>query len=639
MPDFVQDYPPGYGPVGPLGPTDVVDATAALLESLGYIHLSGAGPSAVWGEPVLDKDGAPALDDEGYVRTKNHKTQQELASTHLGKASPYAPTATTNGGGALEYDAQGRAYRNGVPDPRFDNYTKAAGYRAPSQAAAPAPRYPTSHITDRGDVYTVDPYTGVPTFQYNDPRLGTGEPNYEQKRQDAIADLLRQQGFTSTENDKTRTANATESAADRASRATESAADRAFRAGESAQDRAIRAAEFAAQQEAADRALEVQVETTNRGLQRQSEQDRLAAARQYADLVSSYDTAALPAYLAAGGGSYVNARQAQPGGLLTDNAIRPAAQSLEQARTIAYNPITIPERRGLVPPTTLAAVTMKPPVPSSPWYVDGVRQPTSPANFGESPTGAWYSSSPDEYNRMAALAARQQVNDGDNNPSTATSVAAPSGGQQSGNGGGGNATAEDYAAALEAAGFGGSLHDAGIPGYARGSRGFIRAPRRFVVNDAQPQDQEMIEVRPRGARDDIRVTPAGGFMRSMPHYANGTFDATLPATTVSPASSGVTTPYSTAVTNAADPAAVLSSTSASQPYVDEVRAFRRGLQPLDVGYGPYDPRFTRRVAPLLQQAYYANEQTRSGVPADVISFDADYYRPRGFTRGAMRLGY
>lgn len=46
----------------------------------------------------------------------------------------------------------------------------------------------------------------------------------------------------------------------------------------------------------------------------------------------------------------------------------------------------------------------------TPWYIDGNRQATNP--FGSSPSGAWYSASQGEYDKMAAIADQDQQNGG-----------------------------------------------------------------------------------------------------------------------------------------------------------------------------------------------------------------------------------
>jgi len=543
-----------------------------------------------------------------------------------------APPQKVAGAPAQQFDAGGQAWvwsdSGWVRAPQFDNPTKAAGYQAPR-----APTPPQTFTDRNGDVVGLDPFTGVEVYRI----AGADWPKISPQEQERI-----RQGDLQTARNwdiQTRAADwaraDTVRAEDRTFTQGENATDRAFRAGESAADRAQRAAEFAAQQDANDRSLDVQVQTANRGLQRQSEQDRLAAARQYADLVSSYDTAALPAYLAAGGGSVVNARQANPGGLLTDNAIRPAAQSLDQARNTRYDPITLQPRAPMTGATAAAnALRITPP---ESFTALGTGE-NSAARRG--PNGEVIAYTPGQ----PPVKPQQQSG----NPFQDLSyIETPDTSFDDGSTGTGysvdDQTFQDLLAEVMAD------PNTTVQGFARGTRGFIRAPRQFRVGEVGP---EMMEVHdPPGPNNaQLRVTPEypvpkGGFRRQ-PGFALGTLAdpggtgiPVAPGSATTPASSGGIQPM--AVYNSqASPASVLASTASSgDPYVDEVRAFRRGLQPLNVGANPYDPRFTRQVAPLLQQAYYANEQTRTGIPGDVIAFDAERFRPRGFDRSAVRMRY
>lgn len=98
------------------------------------------------------------------------------------------------------------------------------------------------------------------------------------------------------------------------------AAQREWQAGQNAQDRAERAKEFAA-------TYGLSVAQYQLGVRDRADQ----AAKTYGELVSSADTAALPAYLAAGGGNLFNALSTG-NSMLTDNAVRPGAMALDNAR-------------------------------------------------------------------------------------------------------------------------------------------------------------------------------------------------------------------------------------------------------------------------------------------------------------------
>ena len=105
-----------------------------------------------------------------------------------------------------------------------------------------------------------------------------------------------------------------------------------------------------------------------------------SAAKTYGELVSSADTAALPAYLAAGGGNLWNAL-ATNNSMLTDNAIKPGAMALDNARyyqglldgtgggstggtTMSADPFD-PNSSAITPPSTTPPAWPTPPWPRS----------------------------------------------------------------------------------------------------------------------------------------------------------------------------------------------------------------------------------------------------------------------------------
>jgi hypothetical protein len=73
--------------------------------------------------------------------------------------------------------------------------------------------------------------------------------------------------------------------------------------------------------------------------------------------------------------------------------------------------------------------------------------------------------------------------------------------------------------------------------------------------------------------------------------------------------------------------------SIDQPYVERVRQFRQSRTPLAVGFSQFDPRFSRQVDPTLREAYFQNEQTRLGVPASSLAWEAQRFTPMGGMRG------
>lgn len=156
------------------------------------------------------------------------------------------------------------------------------------------------------------------------------------KLPDGTPDLTKPLGGTSTsgENAANRAANAAEGAANRGASAAENAANREFQSKEAAAARA-----FTAQENALGRQLDAAQFAATYGLDKvkflaEVDKNRAEAAKQFADIVSSTDPSALPAYLAAGGGSLSNA-VATGQNMITDAALLPAARTLGLARQAA----------------------------------------------------------------------------------------------------------------------------------------------------------------------------------------------------------------------------------------------------------------------------------------------------------------
>lgn len=102
---------------------------------------------------------------------------------------------------------------------------------------------------------------------------------------------------------------------------------RNFDARQAAIDRASRDAELAARIAAQDAQRRFEIQQFNIQQRRIFEQDQLAAASQFAQLISLTDPAALPAFALAGGGNISNAL-AGGASALSENALLPAAQTL-----------------------------------------------------------------------------------------------------------------------------------------------------------------------------------------------------------------------------------------------------------------------------------------------------------------------
>lgn len=597
-----------------------------LLQGMGYKYIDGYGPTAIWETAPQGQKGTA-----NYVAPQRFP-QSVLANSIFGTESPYQPQKVTPQSPAdspdIRYDASGQAFswdgKAWQPDPRFNDPTKAAGYRAPSQAQPLAPHI---QVGQNGDVYRIDPYTGVPslvgsapslaqqpnlqTFTGSDGTLWTMNPqtgqaqstgiqvafSKEELRSQQIADQQSGRDFTAQQNasnqafqagqqQNQQSFTAAENANQRGFSAQQASAGRGFTANESANDRALRAAEFAAQQEAQQQGLDFQAQQANRAGEADASNRRLAAARQYADLVSSTDTAALPAYLAAGGGVLWNAK-ANPNApsLLTDNAINPAASSLRDARTIAWQPIVPKAIQGFQQPAyqqwTEPAYS-----PGQAAQTAGVASP--PSNQPTQTT--WMPGSVGAGTNMTPQqAANQPSMTGDNSPGV---LGVPAGGNLSVNAQG------------QAVGFAGGT-----------GNGFIPAPHQgFYAGEQGPEYQQVVD--PPGPNNAmIRIVPnpqtvQGFAMGTVPGYAMGT-----------------------------DPTQMGIDPNGLDPYAAEVRQFRQGFKPIQTGFSQFDPRFQRQLGPTIRAAYYNAEQTRTGEPGADLAFEANRFTPRGFSAFQPSLMY
>lgn len=149
-----------------------------------------------------------------------------------------------------------------------------------------------------GNLLTINPATGQ--VRDTGQRIGFPQVSPQEQRAQELADRQAQQQFALAQQQ----------------------ASQQFTGRESALDRAQRAAEFATQTQLA------QIEEA-----RARRQQQLAAANQFAQLVSLTDPLALPAFLEAGGGVISNAIAAGANAL-SDRALLPAAQTLRLAEQL-----------------------------------------------------------------------------------------------------------------------------------------------------------------------------------------------------------------------------------------------------------------------------------------------------------------
>jgi len=297
-----------YGPVGIQGPYAPPDAEeAALLRALGWTRISGEGPAAIWERPEEEIDGV--------VYPAERKPAMAILQDELGADSPYSNTnlkaaaadrAPARIGSGREYDAEGRAYFNGIPTPQFDNPTKAAGYRAPSAPSAGRAPTPPQTFTDRnGDVVGIDPFTGGEVYRIAGAQWADISP--QEKEAIRQGDLARARQYATEDRAEERAYNRGVRAEDRAFTAGENAASRAQSATENALDRAIRAQDLAASISFRNQQLAMTAEENYQNRLQGYTNQKLDAANRFASLISATDPGALPAFLAAGGGNISNA--------------------------------------------------------------------------------------------------------------------------------------------------------------------------------------------------------------------------------------------------------------------------------------------------------------------------------------------
>lgn len=195
---------------------------------------------------------------------------------------------------------------------------------------APAQQEEYDFVTDRrsGQTIRIDKRTGQPAGMIGAFDWPTVSPEIEyQRRQQEAAERRR---YGAQENEAQRRYQSGESAIERAARAQEAGAQRGFQAGESALERAQRAGEFAA----------------DYGMR--TREQALSGARQYADLSSSFDPGALPAFYQAGGGNAMNAIS-RGATALSREALAPGAFTLQAMNSAPpVNPFAY-SAAGLVP--------------------------------------------------------------------------------------------------------------------------------------------------------------------------------------------------------------------------------------------------------------------------------------------------
>lgn len=413
-------------------------------------------------------------------------------------------------------------------------------------------------------------------------------------------------------------------------------------------------------------------------------QDRLAAARQFADVVSSVDPAALPAFYAAGGGNIMNSLNTGATAL-SDNAIRPGAEALDTSKQINQQLVDL--RPYNVPISSLESLMAG--------FAPYLRAPDMPTSNGLAP-GFVHNGYPGGWNPGAAA-----------------------GGGGGGGGGGGQNYAGQYGAGTWSSGnantgFVGSVDAGGnlvaTPMAAQGgmfqnavivgdSPSGGRGENPELVQSSGPIQVTPLDRMPNNGRDLFSVLPAaaeGGLYGGWLHggkapnlqdwdqpaaaggglystYAPGNTNLNNPAYRVASDPTYGTANYlgdapggrvetqaeyqarlaSVAARNApmygiggtmnVTPAAPLPETAVTQGAqtagpdivrsMQEVRDIRGAVDTTDpLGVGLYNTRFSF-LPPSLMQRYFASLQSKYGVPAMDVAAESRNYALQGLGAG------
>ena len=449
------------------------------------------------------------------------------------------------------------------------------GRPLPRESAGRAPTQPDSYIDADGTLHAFDPFTGAELYtvpgagkpqqpqwqQFRDERTGqlmlfdpasgavkvAGAFDYpslspEQQRAQQMQDAQTQRGWQQEDYARQQ---ADSTAARRESQE--------YQAQQASMDRAQRASEFAARH----------------GLDTQ--RARLDAATTVAARISDVSPAALPAFMAAGGGNISNAL-AGGATALTPDAMLGAARGLRSIDELnAPTPVQAQASQPRPPVDARAMFTA-----NSPYRNAGRAIGTAQTITGN---GELYDWVPGVDRPVRITGGLNSM--GQRDPNAAGAWDRASGGQP-------------------------------LPAFAYGTDGWIKAPSKFVVNDAGPDgDEELLEVRDPEGNARLRVHPAGAG-RAMPHFAFGTI--------ADPTGSGLVTPE-------------------DKPYIDRIRAIREAVDvkpPIAGGY--FNVRFGRQ-APSIQNRYFSALQDRYAVPEQDTRAEANRYTPRFASRGSFGFGY
>ena len=534
---------------------------------------------------VPDEDGGPTSVPVGTLKTLGGRVYEWDGDrwSDTGYKDEKAPGAPN-----VEFDSSGRAYywgtgTQGQPapiylGPDFDNPTKAAGYRAPSNAAPPLPHtYPDPRT---GDIVGTDPRTGAELYRIKGATWATISPqdqeairqgDIDRARAWSVQDKADDRAFTTGENDRTR-----------GFTREQNDIDRGIRAGEFAQTYGLNAAQFEANQN--------QFEAN---FNRQKSKDAVDTARQYADLISTVDPNAFDAFLRSGGGVIGNSIAAG-NTAVSERAALPAARTrmaLDGINASSFNRTQLPAYGAQNAPVMSAAHIgqyaaggWNPNDPNLPTISTGNPQLDATLTSDRLRGGnAWLTHNYAAGGAIPAYSAPATVPSGQPN---AGSLAATDAGRAQANQNMDNAKVPSW-----------------VPRFAGG--GFTQAPMMQVGDSPSgaPTGNEEVVINPTGA--PIMVMPNRRNMPMIPRFAEGTFTAGMPGSEI---------------------------TQADRPYIDDVMNFRRNAIVPD--YNPFDVQF-RNVNPFTRASFFAGRQTRYGIPVAASEFEAQRFAVPGQSRGIM----
>lgn len=407
-----------------------------------------------------------------------------------------------------------------------------------------------------------------------------------------------------------------------------------------------------AQLKAIDAALSASQFASTYGLsvaqqQQQQQRDALAAANQFANLISSTDTAALPAFYKAGGGIIANALA---GGktALSDNALLPAARTLRAIATpVAAPPAFNPN---LYSPSMFAPASAGGGVPFTPVFTPRqtqipVRPPIIPP-VAAAPID--YSGSVGPATGVANPLARPGT------PAWVTGEAAPPPPAPSQPA----PTAPDPGLQWDAGS--GYAYGTANPPIQRYADGSVPAGMhtQFMAGDSTSPNPAAGGAHPEGVEINDPTGDATFKVNPLTTPGTGDTDGTVgsllsaigaflqaneekPGPVMAPMADMMRHAYGTGMMDAryaygTDPSGIAPE---DLPFLDQVRQLRQSQDVTPPIAGGYFNVGYQNVAPSLRAAYANSFQTRYGIPTTDITAEANRFAVPGLDRNSFTSGY